>query len=119
MKRVNECNYTGYDFGASYPDSTCIEGYLWDLDSGGTDGEGNVFLDDGGDIPCPSCNLPKWTRWMAEDWEGCGFDSVEHPLTTKMVKNPLRGLPSNLRRRAMRYWRSGRRQAIKEALQEG
>ena len=38
-------------FGATYQDSQCIDGYLWDLDSG--DGE---YLSSGGDIPCPFCN---------------------------------------------------------------
>jgi hypothetical protein len=36
---------------AHYPDGRCIDGYLWDLDSG--DGE---FLTNGGDLPCPACN---------------------------------------------------------------
>lgn len=27
------CGYSGYEFGASYNDSICLEGYLWDLDS--------------------------------------------------------------------------------------
>lgn len=32
------CDYTGHEFGASYPDSCCIDGFLWDLDSGDSDG---------------------------------------------------------------------------------
>lgn len=47
------CGYTGYEFGGGYPDSTCIEGYLWDLDS--CDEPGGGFTH-GGDIPCPKCN---------------------------------------------------------------
>lgn len=46
------CGYQGHEFGAHYPDSLCIEGYLWDADS--CDGEGG--LTSGGEIPCPSCN---------------------------------------------------------------
>jgi hypothetical protein len=38
-------------FGASYPDATCIDGYLWDLDKY-EDGQ----LYGGGDVPCPFCN---------------------------------------------------------------
>ena len=49
----NGCDYTGYDFGAPYPDSCCIDGYLWDLDSCDEPGGG---LRSGGDIPCPRCN---------------------------------------------------------------
>ena len=47
------CGYTGYEFGGGYLDSTCIDGYLWDLDSCDEPGGG---LRSGGDIPCPQCN---------------------------------------------------------------
>ena len=46
------CDYQGYEFGAHYLDSVCVNGYLWDADSGNAPGE----LDVGGDIPCPQCN---------------------------------------------------------------
>ena len=45
------CNYEAPTFGAHYPDGTCIDGFMWDLDSG--DGDG---LSSGGDEPCPWCN---------------------------------------------------------------
>ena len=32
MAKKLGCNYQGYEFGASYPDSVCIEGRLWDAD---------------------------------------------------------------------------------------
>ena len=52
-----DCNYTGKDFGAWYPDSICIDGYLWDMDSGHADGnDGGWVYTIGGDIPCPQCN---------------------------------------------------------------
>ena len=52
------CDYTGKDFGASYPDSICIDGYLWDMDSGHSDpsGEFDWIYTSGGEIPCPQCN---------------------------------------------------------------
>ena len=31
------CDFMGQDFGATYPDSVCIDGYLWDADSGNAD----------------------------------------------------------------------------------
>lgn len=37
-------------FGARYPDATCIDGYLWDLDSGDEPG----CLSKGGEDPCPA-----------------------------------------------------------------
>jgi hypothetical protein len=45
------CNYEAPTFGAHYPDGTCIDGFMWDLDSGDDRG-----LTGGGDIPCPWCN---------------------------------------------------------------
>lgn len=45
------CQYHARTFGAHYPDGACIDGYMWDLDSG--DGD---ELDSGGDEPCPWCN---------------------------------------------------------------
>jgi hypothetical protein len=51
------CDFMGQDFGARYPDSVCIDGYLWDADSGNADPSGEGWLyDSGGEIPCPSCN---------------------------------------------------------------
>lgn len=56
------CGYRGYEFGAGYLDSMCIEGYLWDADSCDEPGGG---LTQGGDIPCPHCNKREWKRWRA------------------------------------------------------
>lgn len=111
------CDYQGNEFGGVYLDSVCIDGYLWDADSGGYDDEGNTYLDCGGDIPCPSCNLKGCIRFNADDYLNAGYESIDHPLTTKMVKNVMSKLPSNHRRMAMRYWRQGRRDGIKEAKQ--
>lgn len=47
-------------FGASYPDATCIDGYLWDLDS---DDNGSLTI--GGEDACPFCNTEKFI----EQWE--------------------------------------------------
>jgi len=40
-------------FGANYPDATCIDGFLWDLDSATAPGSG--LLTHGGEDPCPFC----------------------------------------------------------------
>lgn len=48
-----------------------------------------------------------------QDIIDAGYDSVVHPLTTKMVKHPLRGLSSREQREQTRYWRKGRRIGIK------
>ncbi|MNJ71214.1 hypothetical protein D3C77_677310 [compost metagenome] len=47
------CDYQGRHFGALYPDTQCVDGFLWDEDS--YDEPGGA-LRHGGDIPCPKCN---------------------------------------------------------------
>ena len=49
-------------FGGNYPDAVCINGYLWDLDSGGPGEELTI----GGDDPCPICNTEKWLENVME-----------------------------------------------------
>lgn len=60
------CDYTGRDFGASYPDACCIDGYLWDMDS--CDEPGG-FLNEGGNIPCPQCNTLEYLQHEKEESE--------------------------------------------------
>lgn len=66
MKKKNQhvCDYQGYDFGAHYIDSQCIDGYLWNLDA--CDGSGNLY-EPMETIPCPKCNSDAWLenyRWL-------------------------------------------------------
>lgn len=63
-------------FGATYPDSQCIDGYLWDEDSG--DGDG---LDSGGDIPCPFCKPEEHLSYMKGDGETVVCSVCRGPLT--------------------------------------
>lgn len=56
-------------FGAHYPDATCIDGYLWDLDSG--DGDG--YLYSGGDYPCPYCNAREFIEYLRDEIEEKGW----------------------------------------------
>ena len=51
---INQCPEFPH-FGARYPDATCIDGFLWDLDSA-EDVDGHPALTRGGDDPCPFCN---------------------------------------------------------------
>lgn len=55
------CQYSGRDFGASYPDSVCIGGFLWDADS--CDEPGGPLLN-GGEIPCPECNAEARKQYL-------------------------------------------------------
>jgi hypothetical protein len=55
------CGFEGPFFGASYPDGTCIDGFVWDLDS--CDEPGGP-LQSGGDIPCPHCNVMGYVEYL-------------------------------------------------------
>jgi hypothetical protein len=48
---VNQCPEFPF-FGASYPDATCIDGQLWDLDKCDESG----LISSGDNPPCPFCN---------------------------------------------------------------
>lgn len=55
------CHYEAPTFGAHYPDGTCIDGYMWDLDSCAEPGGA---LSSGGDEPCPHCNTRAYIEWQ-------------------------------------------------------
>ncbi len=57
------CGYQGYEFGASYPDSGCFGGKLYDMDNCDSDG---LIYDPMEDIPCPMCNRAGAIEWWAE-----------------------------------------------------
>lgn len=59
------CSYQGFEFGATYPDSVCIDGYLWDADSGDSCGDGWCYTV-GGEIPCPRCNTEEYNNYLKE-----------------------------------------------------
>lgn len=65
---VRGCDYQGHEFGASYPDSVCIDGYLWDADSGDACEDGWCYTI-GGEIPCPKCNAEAYAEYHREDDE--------------------------------------------------
>lgn len=58
------CNYQGYEFGARYPDSVCIDGRLFDADY--CDNNGNLY-DRGDDVPCPMCRRGDAIKWHADN----------------------------------------------------
>lgn len=67
------CDYQGKEFGAHYLDSICIDGYLWDADSGdpSDDGEGWCYSN-GGDIPCPKCNTEEHAEYFDDEQPATG-----------------------------------------------
>ena len=61
------CDYQGYEFGAGYyPDSICIDGYLYDTDD--CDNEGRINMkEDEVKIPCPKCNTEEAKEYVKEN----------------------------------------------------
>ena len=58
------CGYQGYEFGsASYPDSICYGGRLYDADR--CDDAGNLYEPLDGIVPCPICHPDAAVRWHA------------------------------------------------------
>lgn len=72
------CDYQGNEFGAHYPDGVCIDGYLWDADSGDSDG-----LTHGGDLPCPKCNAESWLEHWKSQWVEDGFNDPFFSMKNK------------------------------------
>jgi hypothetical protein len=105
------CNYQGAHFGAHYPDAVCIDGFLWDADSGDSRG-----LTEGGDEPCPSCNARARTRYFQDEIEEDGYCSVEHPLSIPKQIPKFKFAPAIERRLYRRFWMRGRKAKIKEEL---
>lgn len=68
----NSCPEFPY-FGARYPDATCIDGYLWDLDK--CNGEGALY--GGGEEPCPFCNTESFIEQNIDEENGWTRDSIE------------------------------------------
>lgn len=62
-------------FGANYPDATCIDGYLFDLDD--CDDNGNLYYP-GEDIPCPCCNKEKFIERFGEENHNIVMETVEY-----------------------------------------
>lgn len=73
------CDYQGYEFGAGYLDSVCVDGSLQDADN--CDSEGNIYLQEE-DIPCPICRPDKAIEW----WKGHGNKNAAL-LVTDICKN--------------------------------
>lgn len=81
---INSCPEFPY-FGASYPDATCIDGYLWDLDSSENGG-----LTIGGDEPCPFCNTEKFIE-QHEDEENTRDLLLAHIESLKQIYDKQKG----------------------------
>jgi hypothetical protein len=111
-------------FGAHYPDATCIEGFLWDLDS--CDEPKGALLS-GGDWPCPYCNASGFLEHIKEEIDEAGY--IAFSDGESFLDNPyLKGSRfPHLTAPLQDFWREGFKQASidpeaiaeRKALQEG
>lgn len=97
------CGYEGYEFGAGYLDSACIDGYLWDQDKGNS-GQ----LTGGPEMPCPQCNGSKYVDMLKDELFKDGYFSHESPMSFDWM--PKFNLHPKLRRKMKRWWMKGRKQ---------
>jgi hypothetical protein len=81
------CGYQGYEFGASYPDSICYGGRLWNADL--CDNEGNL-LEPGEDIPCPMCNPRGAIQYWAQVNRNSGMKRDEARVAAKSLVDDIR-----------------------------
>ena len=58
---VNQCPEFPF-FGATYPDATCIDGHLWDLDKC----DENGLISSGDNPPCPFCNTEAFVDYFTD-----------------------------------------------------
>lgn len=92
------CEYQGYEFGAQYPDSVCVEGQLFDADS--CDDEGNLY-EPAEYVPCPMCHREEAIKWHASRSYGTYKERIAAArlLVADIHKNrrtgnfPLQSLP--------------------------
>lgn len=83
------CNYQGFEFGAPYPDSMCIDGRLYDADN--CDGEGNLY-EPVDDIPCPMCDSDGAKRYHAQQFR-CG--DINPKAARRAAKALVKDIRSN------------------------
>ncbi len=82
------CGYMGHDFGATYIDSECYGGRLYDLDNG----ESGILFEPLVFIACPDCNHEEWLTPILEECEEEGMVAASDgkPREAPYVKSKLR-----------------------------
>lgn len=81
------CDYQGYEFGASYPDSVCVEGRLFDADH--CDDAGNLY-DNDEDIPCPMCRRADAIRWWTDRYRNGGTTQKDAAKAARALVTDIR-----------------------------
>lgn len=107
----NGCGYMGRDFGASYIDSECFGGQLYDLDNG----EQGVLYEPMEYLPCPQCRHEEWLKGVLGECGDDGYAAHEDglPRTPPYAKKKLK-YPDDLKRMNS-AWRRGWDEAKSES----
>jgi hypothetical protein len=91
------CGYQGYEFGASYPDSICFGGRLYDADN--CDSNGNYY-EPTEHIPCPMCR----EKDAVDYWAG-RFQELPRRQAIKSAKYLVADIRNN-RKNGTEPWRA-------------
>jgi hypothetical protein len=81
------CNYQGYEFGAGYLDSVCIDGVLFDADN--CDDDGNLY-EPMQEIPCPICHRAEAIEYWANQNRFGGMTYKKAMATACSLVNDIR-----------------------------
>ena len=81
------CGYQGYEFGASYSDSMCCGGRLYDADN--CDGDGNLY-EPAEEIPCPICHQRKAVEYWTNRNRLSGCSQEEASKAAKSLVTDIR-----------------------------
>lgn len=93
LPQASGCDYQGYEFGASYPDSVCVEGFLFDADH--CDNDGNLYEPDE-ETPCPICRRADAIKWWTSRNRLSGATAKEAAKAARSLVTDIRhnrGLP--------------------------
>ena len=117
-----QCNYTGSDFGATYHDSVCIGGQLYNADD--CDSKGNLY-EPVEFVPCPKCNHDEWLERFRDNVLDDGYTAAEDgkpesacPWPMKAIQNPKEGCEEFAApdgEKLKEWWLAGYRQQQQEA----
>lgn len=97
------CGYMGREFGASYLDSECFGGQLYDLDNCDEPGTLNEPMEY---LPCPQCRHEEWLNGVLEDCEERGAFARDAglPRTPPYVATKMK-YPDDIQRMQTAWYR--------------
>jgi len=102
MKQLpSGCGYQGYEFGASYPDSICCGGRLYDADN--CDDQGNLY-EPAEEIPCPMCRESDAVKYWTQQNKSSGNRNTNAHKAAKALVADIR----KNRQNGTEPWKAGR-----------